>query len=146
MAASLPLAGELYSYQDKVWRVISTSRATDEVILEDTANGDQYKVRFSVFQYAYQRVWKIGDAASFIGRHPRSLYRYEAQGVIGKPMTYRDKAGRQVRYYSKEDIVEMHQHVSEVHQGRPRQDGRAVNNTMPNKYELLTMFRERFGL
>jgi hypothetical protein len=90
-------------------------------------------------------VWKIGDVAKFLGRSPRSIYRYEAKGQIRNPNRYPALGKHDVRFYTKEDVLEMHEMIADIHQGRPARNGRIVNNTMPHKSALLTMFRERFG-
>lgn len=145
MSTLLPLRGEHYLYKDKVYRVVVASRGTDEILLEDISDLSRWTVRFATFKYAYKRVWKIGDVAQFLGRSPRTLYRYEALGRTNYPKRYPAVGGREIRFYTKEDVLEMHELISGIHQGRPRKDSRVVNNSLPDKASLLRMFKERFG-
>ena len=145
MPSLRPLSGEHYLHKGRVYKVVLASRGTDEIILEDIEDGSEYQVRFSIFKYAYTRVWKIGDVAQFIGRSPRSIYRYETQGHIEKPKRYPGRGSWPLRFYTKSDILTMHELIAEIHQGRPRKDRRVVNNSVPNKASLLSMFKERFG-
>lgn len=140
-----PLTGEHYLHKGRIYRVVLASQGTDDIVLEDIEDKSRYQVRFSVFKYAYTRVWKIGEAAQFIGRSPRSIYRYEVSGQIEKPKRYSSFGGRELRFYSKQDIVDMHELIAGIHQGRPRKDRWVVNNSMPTRASLLRMFKERFG-
>lgn len=141
-----PIRGETYLHKGKVYRVDLVSRATDEVVLEDITDGAVWEVRYALFVVAFERVWRVGEVAQFIGRSPRSISRYERAGLIDKPKRVMTKAGKAVRFYTKDDVMKIHAAVSEIHQGRPRKDGRVSNNSMPHKAELVAMFRERFGL
>lgn len=131
-------------HDGRIYRVVLASRGTDEILLEDIESASTYKVRFSVFKYAYTRVWKIGDVAQFIGRSPRSIYRYEAKGLIEKPNRYPAQGRYEIRFYTKQDILGMRDLIAEIHQGRPRHDSRTVS-TIVDKASLLRMFKERFG-
>lgn len=141
-----PIQGEHYLHSDRIYRVDTVSSGTDEIVLTSVEDGSKYSVRYSVFKYGFKRVWKVGDVAKMIGRSPRSIYRYETKGQIRNPNRYPSRGGKLVRFYTKEDILEIHEMISEVHQGRPRKDGRVVNNTMPDRASLLVMFKERFGV
>jgi len=67
-------------------------------------------------------------------------------GLIEKAKRYPVVGGRELRFYTKDDVLEIHEMISGVHQGRPRKDRRTVNNTLPDKASLLQMFRKRFGV
>jgi hypothetical protein len=142
----LPIVGDHFLHKGRIFRVALASSGTDTIILEDIETYEKFSVMFSVFKFAYTRVWKIGDVAKFLGRSPRSIYRYESSGAIDKPKRYDAAGGRSVRFFTKQDVLDMHECLVEIHQGRPRKDGRVVNNSMPNRTELVTMFKERFGL
>lgn len=145
MSTLLPIRGEHYLHKGRIYRVEMASRGTDEVILEDIEDGSLWEVRHVVFRHAYERVWKIGDVAQFLERSPRSIYRYEAAGLIEKPNRYPAKGPHHIRFYTKQDVLNMHEMISEISQGRPRKDGRVTNNSLPSKASLSLMFRERFG-
>jgi predicted DNA-binding transcriptional regulator AlpA len=144
MTAYLPVVGSHYLFSERIYQVKRVSRATDEIELEDIATGKLYAVRYAVFQYAYKQVWKIGAVCQFLGRRPRSIYRYEENNLIQKPKRYEVRGGRSIRFYTKEDVLEMHECISSIHQGRPRKDRRVSNNDLPDKASLLRMFKERF--
>lgn len=144
MPNQLPLAGEHYLYDGQVYRVQTVSRGTDEITLTSVSDGSKWSVRYSVFKFAVKRVWKVGDVARLLERSPRSIYRYEEREQIQNPKRYRAKGGRELRFYTKDDVLEIHEMISEIHQGRPRKDQKIVNNTLPNRASLLTTFRERF--
>lgn len=142
----VPLKGEHYLHRGRIYRVALASKGTDEVVLEDILDGSRWEVRYALFKYAYQRVWKVGDVSQFLGRSPRSIYRYESLGVIDKPKQYLAKGDKRIRFYTKEDVLEIHSIISEIHQGRPRKDNRVVNNSMVDRASLMRMFKERYGL
>lgn len=140
---SFPVKGELYLLDDHVYRVLIVSRANDETVVEDIADGDTSIVSFTTFPYVYQRVWGIGDVSKLIERHPRSIYRYEKNGLVKKPKRYPTKRGDTLRYWTGQDILDLHEMVAEIHQGRPGQ--RRTNNTMPSRSELIREIEERYG-
>jgi DNA-binding transcriptional MerR regulator len=82
----------------------------------------------------------------FIGRSPRSIYRYESIGLIDKPKRYASKGDREIRFYTYRDVLDLHEAISEIHQGRPRKDGRVVNNSMPDRASLVRMLKERYKI
>lgn len=145
LAHRTPLPGEYYLHSDRVWKVLTVSRGTDSIVLKRIEDGKLYEIRYSIFSYGFKRVWKIGDVAKFLERSPRSIYRYEARGQIEKAKRYPTVGGKELRFYTKEDVLEIHSLISEIHQGKPRKDGRSTNNTTISRYDLLNMFRERFG-
>jgi hypothetical protein len=149
MPVRKPLAGEHYVARGsdglKAYRVESVSQGTDEVILRSVETGKRFRERHDVFFHVYDRVWKVGTVAQLLGRSPRSIYRYEQLGQIKEPRRYPALGGRRLRFYTKEEVLEMREMIAEVPQGRPRKDGRVVNNTLPSKASLLHELRERFG-
>lgn len=146
MAKELPRQGEHYLLADNVFRVVSVSRATDEIVLENIKDKARYVEQFAVFQHVYVRVWKIGDVASLLERHPRSIYRYESKGQIQKAKRYQAGGKHTVRFYTKEDIVSTHEMISQINQGRPRRDGRTTNNTLKSMGELLNTIKDRYNV
>lgn len=145
MPVKLPIKGALYLHNSKVYRVATISRGTDEIILEDTSTGARSIVRFGLFEYGYQRVLKVKDVAGMLNRHPRSIYRYETMGLINKPIVYEDKRGRLVRYYRPEHVLDIHEMISLVHQGRPNKSKRVVNNSLPDITTLKEILRRKYG-
>jgi len=141
-----PLAGEHYLHNGSIYRVEAVSQGTDSVYLIEIGTGTSMMTRYSTFRFGFQRVWKTGEVAKFLNRTPRSLYRYEEMGLIEKAKRYPVVGGRELRFYTKDDVLEIHEMISGVHQGRPRKDRRTVNNTLPDKASLLQMFRKRFGV
>ena len=141
-----PIKGEHYLHDNCIFRVVLASRGTDEVVLESIKDGSRWTVRYGVFKFAYERVWKVGDVSKFLGRSPRSIYRYESAGLIDNPKRYASKGDKKVRFYTKDDVLKIHSMISDIHQGRPRKDGKVVNNSVPDKASLVMMFRERFGI
>lgn len=141
-----PLAGEHYLNNGKIYRVEAVSQGTDNVYLTEIRTGTPMATRFSTFRFGFKRVFKTGEVAKFLNRTPRSLYRYEKMGLIEKAKRYSTVGGRELRFYTKDDVLEIHEMISGVHQGRPRKDRRTVNNTLPDRPSLLRMFRERFGI
>lgn len=140
-----PIIGEWYLYDSDVYKVILTSRGKDMVLLKRLSDGHHTEVAFSTFKYGFSRVFKIGAVAKLLNRSPRSIYRYEKAEQIKKAERYRDAWGRKLRFYTKADIVEMRDMISDIHAGRPRRDNLIVNNSLPSKAELLMTIRERFG-
>lgn len=141
-----PLKGEFYLYVEEVYQVETVSRGTDEVILHKISDGSRFITRYDTFMSGFKRVWKTGEVATFLNRSPRSLYRYELNGLIEKPKRFKAAGNRELRFYTKEEVLGIHELISEIHQGRPRKDSKAVNNTLPTRSEIRRVFRERFGL
>ena len=140
-----PLQGEWYLRGNEAYKVWITSRGTNVVLLERLHDGVKVEVDHASFHHGFTRAFKVGAVAKMIGRSPRSIYRYEAAGVIQKAKRFPDRYGRDIRFYTKQDILDIHEMVSEIHAGRPRKDKRVVNNGMPSRAELLIDYRERFG-
>lgn len=145
MAKRNPLPGEWYLHGSDVYKVLLVSSGTDSIVLKRLSDNSKMEVRYSVFKFGFERVFKIGAVAEFIKRSPRSIYRYESEGTIEKPKRYPDAFGREIRFYTKSDILSVHEMVSEIQKGKPRKDRRVVNNTLPSKADLLIEFRERYG-
>jgi hypothetical protein len=141
-----PIKGESYLHDERIYRVTLASKGTDLIVLEDIESGKKWEVRYAVFKYAFERVWKVGDVSRFIGRSPRSIYRYESIGLIDKPKRYASKGDREIRFYTYRDVLDLHEAISEIHQGRPRKDGRVVNNSMPDRASLVRMLKERYKI
>lgn len=142
MARKPPAINSFWLHKEKIYKVKSTSTATDQVILEDIADGKLYEVRFALFFYAYEQVIKIGDVCKILGRRPRSIYRYEERGRINKPFCYSEKGYRMVRFYRKQDVLEIHELIKEIHQGRPNKKGRIINNSLPDEGNLKIQLKE----
>jgi hypothetical protein len=121
------------------------NKSGDEVNISPIDDDMIYSVRYSVFGYGCERVWKTGAAAELLNRSPRSIYRYESLGQIQKAKRYRDRFGRELRFYTKKDILEIQELISSIHGGRPSKSKRIINNGVPSRVELLATFRERFG-
>lgn len=138
------MLGEWYLHGNDAYKVILVSRGKDSVLVHRLSDAKTLEVRYSVFRHGFTRAFKVGAVAKLIGRSPRSIYRYEHDGVIEKAKRYPDAYGRDIRFYTKQDILSIHEMVSEIHAGRPRRDRRVVNN-LPSRAELLIDFRERFG-
>lgn len=144
MAQKPPIKGEYYLYRDKVYKVLLVSSGTDEVILEDISDKKKFSVRYGVFIHSYKRVFRVGEIASWLNRTSRSIYRYEVRGQIKRAKLY-PYGTRNIRFYTIEDVLEIHQMISGLHRGRPRKDGRIINNTLPDIGRLKIDLRERFG-
>lgn len=144
MPKSLPVIRSHWRKSDKIYKVLQISRATDEVVLLELDTQKKYKERFATFYFAFEQVFKIGDVAKWLNRSPRSIYRYEAQGQIEKQKTYQTGGKKQLRFYSLDDVFHMHEMISVIHQGKPRRDGRATNNTMPDIGTLKLELKERY--
>lgn len=144
MAAKAPVRGEYWLCNQSVYKVVLVSSGTDEVILEDISTKRQFSVRYGVFLYSYVRVFRVGVVAEWLNRTARSIYRYESRGQIKKVTQY-PYGSKAVRFYTLEDVYEIHEMISGLHRGRPRKDGRIVNNTLPDIGSLKIELRERFG-
>ena len=141
-----PIKGEYYLHASEVYRVEQVSKGTDSVELTKLSDGSLYSTRFDTFYAGFEQVWKTGEVASFLGRSPRSIYRYEQRQQTEKPTRFITHYGRELRFYTKAQVLEMHELISQIHQGRPRKDKRTINNTMPSRSMLLQMFRERYKI
>lgn len=139
-----PLRGEHFRHKECIFKVLTVSRATSEITLENIADGERFVTRYETFKVGFERVLKVGEVSKILGRHTRSIYRYESKGVIEKPKMYNHKNIRMVRFYSIDEVVDMHESIAQLHQGRPRKDNRTVNNTLMDAGTLRTILRERY--
>lgn len=139
-----PVRGEFYLHSDEVFKVLTVSSGTDEVHLESLIDKKQYSVRYGTFIHTYEQVFKVKTIADWLNRSTRSIYRYETNGIINKPKMYPTTGGRLIRFYRLKDVFDMHELISELHQGRPRKDGRTINNTMPDIGHLRIQLKERY--
>jgi hypothetical protein len=144
VAQKPPVKGEHYIYLDKIYKVLAVSSGTDEVILLDVATKKRFSVRYGIFIYSYTRVFRVGEIAKWLNRTARSIYRYEVRGQIKRAKLY-PYGSRNVRFYTIEDALEIHELISGLHRGRPRKDGKIINNTLPDIGTLKKDLRERFG-
>ena len=124
--------------------MLVVSSGTDQVFLEDISTKKQFSVRYGIFIYSYTRVFKVGEVAEWLNRTARSIYRYEVRGQVKKATQY-PYGSRQIRFYTLDDVFEMHEMISGLHRGRPRKDGKIINNTLPDIGTLRINLRERFG-
>lgn len=143
---SLIFVGDYYLLGSKIFKVISPNRGQQEIVIEDIETGDRFSTPYDTFFIGYERVLKIGDVSDVLNRSPRSIYRCESKGQIKNPNRYATKSGRAVRFYTKQDVMEMRDMLSDIHQGRPNKKGRVVNNSVPTKYEVIQALRERHGI
>lgn len=139
-----PIKGEFYIFQDEIFKVLTVSSGTDEVIVESLKDKKQYSVRYGTFSNTYEQVFKVKTVADWLNRSPRSIYRYETNGVIEKATMYPTTGDKMVRFYRLRDVFEMHELISQLHQGRPRKDGRTINNTMPDIGHLRIELKEKY--
>lgn len=140
----MPVKGSYYINRGDVYKVTHVSRGTDEVYLLRLRDKREFVERYALFSTAYEQVFLVGDVASWLNRSPRSLRRYEDRGIIKKQNKYPTGGKREVRFYRLNDVFEIHEMISEVHQGRPRKDGRIINNTLPDIGTLKINLKERF--
>jgi len=141
-----PIRGEHFQNNGKIYRVDSISKSQNSVRLIMLETGEACLTAFDTFFAGFKQVWKIGEVANFLNRSTRSLYRYEYKGQIEKPKRFVTVGGRELRFYTKQDVLDMHELIGQIHQGRPRKDNRIVNNGLPPKSHLLQMFRERYKI
>jgi hypothetical protein len=141
-----PEVNSFWKNAERIYKVVSVSSGTDEVVMKEIATGNLFRERFAIFTTAYTRVLKIGEVASLLNKTPRSIYRYEAKGVVKKQKLYEAGNGKLVRFYTLEDVENMRDLISMLHRGRPRKDGRIVNNSILDagtfKLELKRRFRQ----
>lgn len=142
----LPYKGDHYLHKGRVYSVHLVSRSKDTVFLQDIETKDLYETRLDTFHIGYERVLKVGELADLINRTPRSIYRYEQRGQIKKPKRYPAAGNYTLRFYTRDEILEVREMVAEIHQGRPREDFRVVNNDVPTEYEVIQKMKELYGL
>lgn len=143
---ALPYKGDHYRHKDRIYTIHLVSRSKDTVFLEDIETKELYETRLDTFFMGYERVLKVGDLANLINRSPRSIYRYEQKGQIKKPKRYPSAGEHTLRFYTRDEILEVREMVADIHQGRPRDDLKVINNDVPTEYEVITRMKEIYGL
>jgi hypothetical protein len=138
-----PLTNQYYLHKSKIYKTLSVSRGTDIITVQELESGSITDCYYGTFMSAFKRVIKVGELAKLLGRHPRSIYRYESKGVIEKAVMYTTKYGSSVRFYTLDQVLEVHEMISLLHQGRPRKDRKIINNLMdPGSFRAL--LREKY--
>lgn len=144
--SNIIFVGDHYLLGEKIYKVASINRGKAEIIVQNIETGDRFNTPYDTFFVGYERVLKIGAVCDVLNRSPRSIYRYEAKSQIKNPNRYLTKSGKHLRFYTKQDVLEMREMIADIHQGRPNQKGKVINNTVPTKYEVIQALKERHGV
>lgn len=124
--------------QDLV-RFITSNRGQNIVYLFNITKNKNQTMLLSDFKKHRKRAYTVVDTARLLNRGPAQIYRYISDGLIDPPVGSQPGGQRsftKLSYYSEDHIFLIRDAMSKVPRGRPRKDGKIVNNSVLTEQEL----------
>lgn len=124
-------------------RVLHLNKAKDKLTAFDYIDGKTKVYNWSDVKKQKQNAFTISEAAELVGRHRERIMEYLIEGKIEYPQReYSLETGNPGRwFFSEDDMLDLHDYMSTIHIGRPRNDGRVTNNSLPTKEQLKGMIQ-----
>ena len=130
---------KIFFVERKLYRVILSNKSQNIVYLFSINEGKEQAMLLSDFRKNRKRAYTIIDTARLLNRAEAQMHRYIDQGIapppigaaIGGVRTFHKKS-----YYSEDDVFAIREAMSQIHRGRPRNDGKKVNNFVLTEQEL----------
>lgn len=125
-------------------KVLYVNRSSDLVWAWDYTEDKRVMYVWSDVRKTMQHAYSITEVANLLGMHRMTIDSYIRDGKIKTPQRiYRLENKTPGRYmFSEDDILDMHQYMSEVHRGRPRKDGMIKSQVKINASELRTLVQQ----
>lgn len=125
-------------------KTLETRRSEDLLVAWDYKESKRVAYVLSDVYKRRQRAYLPHQVANMMNRHIDTLKRHLRNGDIRKPQAAYSLDGQNkiIQYmFNEEDVREVYDFFRTVHRGRPRKDGRVVQNHLPTKAELEALFR-----
>ena len=121
--------------------VLHLHKAKDRIVAVDYVEKKVKTYAWSDVKRNKQNAFTITEAARLVDRHRDRIWEYMKQGYVEWPQREVDlETGREGRYFFSEDgVLSIWEHMTTIHIGRPRNDGRVTNNRLPTKEQLKAM-------
>lgn len=132
-------SNKLFFINNKLCRVIASNRGMNIVYLFNITDQKEQTMLLSDFKKHRKRAYTVRKACQLLGRTKMQVYRYVANGMVKPPVGILPGGERvftKKAYYSEDDIFEIRNVMSTIHRGRPRKDGKIVNNNVLTEKEL----------
>lgn len=128
----------------RLHKVLHINRSQDLVTAWDYKDAKRRMYQWSDVKRTMQHAFGITQAAEILGLHRLTVDKAIRDGVVLTPQrTYEISTRKPLMYmFSADEVLDMHQAFSEIHQGRPRKDGLVTNNRMPNRQQVRTLVEQ----
>ena len=122
-----------------LYRVILSNNSKNIVYLFNLYDQKEQTMLLSDFKKVRKRAYTVIDTARLLNRSEIQMYRYIKKGMVDPPTGAAAGGARGFQilaYYSEVDVFNIRKAISETHRGRPRKDGKRVNNCILTEQEL----------
>jgi hypothetical protein len=132
-------SNKLFFIDKNLYRVVASNRSSNIIYLFNIVEQKEQTMLLSDFKKHKKRAYTVIDTARLLNRSTMQIYRYIDDGLINPPVGA-SPGGQRVftkkSYYSEDDVFEIRYAISLIHRGRPRKDGKRINNTILTEQEL----------
>lgn len=132
-------AAKIFFLENDLVKVVASNRGANIVYLYNITKGVEQTMLRSDFRKHRKRAYVVKDAARLLNIHAQRLHRYMWAGLIDPPVgaTLGGKREFHIKsYYSEDYIFKIREVMTTIPRGRPRKDGKAVNNSVLTEQEL----------
>lgn len=128
----------------RLHKVLHVNRGGDIVTAWSYSEHKRKAYVWSDVQKMMQNAYTITEVAEMIGRHRMRVDSYIREGHIRKPQRiYEIFTGTPGKYlFSEDDVLDLHEYLTTVHRGRPRNDGLITTNRVPNRDEMRALVHQ----
>lgn len=125
-------------------KVLFVNRAQDLVWAWDYVEHGRRMYVFSDVLKTMQHAFSVTEVAEILGRHRMTIDGYIREEKIQAPQRIYDLEGRTPGkyFFSEDDVLGLHDYLSEKHIGNPRKDGLTSNKLKMNKSELRALVQQ----
>lgn len=117
----------LFFWEGKLHKVLRINRPVNLVEAWRYADKKTVTLLYSDYKMNAEFAFSQREAAKIIKMHPDTLDKYIQWGYIPKPQQSYSLDGKMRpynRWWSQQDLLNLHDYVTSVHRGRPRMDGK----------------------
>jgi hypothetical protein len=132
-------SAKLFFIDKKLYRVVTSNRGSNIIYLYNIIDEKEQVMLLSDFKKHRKRAYTVVDVGRLLNRSTMQIYRYINDGIINPPIGVAPGGQRMFTkksYYSEEDVFEIRYAISLIHRGRPRKDGKKINNQILTEQEL----------
>lgn len=151
-----PFKGKTFFLNNMLHRAVRVEKSRDIIYAWCFRDHRVKPYLWSETQKKKERAFRSGEVADLLGRSYWTVYKYVKDGDIaegnGLEMSYglyfdasggniKETGNRGIRYWSESKVMELRDHLADVHRGRPRHDG-YITSRVPSRHELRLKMRE----
>jgi hypothetical protein len=128
---------------DHLHRVIHTNRARNTITAYDFIDHKLKTYPYSEVENNKVNAFKLSEAGEILNRKKARILMYMRDGLGRTPQReYHLKTKKPGTYFlSEKDIMDVRDFMAGVHRGRPRQDSRITNSSVPTREEVRSMIQ-----